>query len=464
MRFSDLEDTETRSVTLTRAGESDSWESRCGCHRVAVPAEVPLMSSRLSTTMLKLFALVSTLALVQGLSTRVLAQPAATPTTALINGRWFNGQSFDSRTMYSVDGRFTSRKPAHVDRTIDLADTWIVPPFADAHSHTIGKGVEDADRKAIHQHLTDGVFYLKIQANLPLTDEMRRRLPINHADSLDVIFAGAPLTATGGRPTTMHEIQLKRGMFPGYTNETLRDHTYFAIDSESDLEQKWPRIVSLESDFIKTILTFSDEFEKRRGQELSGLDPRLLPRIVEKAHAAKLRVSTHVANNADFHAALVAGVDEVAHLPVFATTSIALDDAKLAGQRRIVVDTTCGQVSMLPRRLVPEADIPKIVAAQKVNLRQLYASGVQLAIGSDLIESPVKEIAYLRDLDVFDNLTLIKLWTESTAHTIFPNRKIGRLAEGYEANFVALEGNPLDSLDNVRRIKLRFKQGAVIQP
>jgi len=257
---------------------------------------------------------------------------------------------------------------------------------------------------------------------------------------------------------------LKRGMFPGYTNETLRDHTYFAIDSESDLEQKWPRIVSLESDFIKTILTFSDEFEKRRGQELSGLDPRLLPRIVQKAHAAKLSVSTHVANNADFHAALVAGVDEVAHLPVFATTSIALDDAKLAGQRRIVVDTTCGQVSMLPRRLVPEDDIPKIVAAQKVNLRLLYASGVQLAIGSDLIESPVKEIAYLRDLDVFDNLTLIKLWTESTAHTIFPNRKIGRLAEGYEANFVALEGNPLDSLDNVRRIKLRFKQGAVIQP
>jgi hypothetical protein len=199
------------------------------------------MPTRLPALTLKLFGLVMmlTLAVVRSVSTRVLAQPTDQPTTALINGRWFNGQSFDSRTLYSVDGRFISRKPAHVDRTIDLAGTWIVPPFADAHSHTIGKGVEEADTKAIHQHLTDGVFYLKIQANLPLTAEMRRRLPINRRDSVDVLFAGAPLTATGGHPTSLHESQLKRGMFPGYRNETLQDHTYFVIDSKSDLEKKW---------------------------------------------------------------------------------------------------------------------------------------------------------------------------------------------------------------------------------
>jgi hypothetical protein len=109
------------------------------------------------------------------------------------------------------------------------------------------------------------------------------------------------------------------------------------------IHQKWPRILELRPDFIKTILVFSDEFEKRKDQDipdaLKGLDPRLLPKIVEKAHAAKLHVSTHVMNAADFHAAVTAGTDEIAHLP-FATDSIMVEDTKLAAHHGIVVDTT----------------------------------------------------------------------------------------------------------------------------
>jgi imidazolonepropionase-like amidohydrolase len=60
-------------------------------------------------------------------------------------------------------------------------------------------------------------------------------------------------------------------------------------------------------------------------------------------------------------------------------------------------------------------------------------------------------------------LGLLKMWTETTAQTIFPSRKIGELREGYEASFVALEGNPLDDLTNLHRIKLRFKQGMPVQ-
>src|SRR5207249_5838999 len=48
-----------------------------------------------------------------------------------------------------------------------------------------------------------------------------------------------------------------------------------------------------------------------------GLDPALLPEIVQKAHATGLRVSTHIENAADFHNALVAGVDEINHMPGF---------------------------------------------------------------------------------------------------------------------------------------------------
>jgi predicted amidohydrolase YtcJ len=68
-------------------------------------------------------------------------------------------------------------------------------------------------------------------------------------------------------------------------------------------------------------------------------------------------------------------------------------------------------------------------------------------------------IAYLKGLGMFDNLTLIKIWSENTVKTIFPSRKVGALLEGYEASFVALEGNPLQDFENIRKIKFRFKQG-----
>ena len=49
------------------------------------------------------------------------------------------------------------------------------------------------------------------------------------------------------------------------------------------------------------------------------MDPALLKTIVQKAHGAGLRVSTHVESAADFHNALMAGVDEINHTPGFRT-------------------------------------------------------------------------------------------------------------------------------------------------
>jgi imidazolonepropionase-like amidohydrolase len=55
------------------------------------------------------------------------------------------------------------------------------------------------------------------------------------------------------------------------------------------------------------------------------------------------------------------------------------------------------------------------------------------------------------------------MWTTATARAILPDRRIGAFEDGYEASFVALEGNPLQDWGNVRRIRLRFKQGAVLE-
>ena len=58
----------------------------------------------------------------------------------------------------------------------------------------------------------------------------------------------------------------------------------------------------------------------RVSSAIRGRYSHLILRIVEKAHSAHLRVSLHVNNAADFHVAVAAGVDEIAHIPLVAVT------------------------------------------------------------------------------------------------------------------------------------------------
>ena len=69
------------------------------------------------------------------------------------------------------------------------------------------------------------------------------------------------------------------------------------------------------------------------------------------------------------------------------------------------------------------------------------------------------EVNFLRETRVFSNLQLLKMWSETTPKVIFPRRKIGALEEGYEANFLVLEGNPIEDFSEIKKIRMRVKLG-----
>jgi hypothetical protein len=60
-------------------------------------------------------------------------------------------------------------------------------------------------------------------------------------------------------------------------------------------------------------------------------------------------------------------------------------------------------------------------------------------------------------LGVFDNRTLLNVLTRATPKAIFPTRMIGELRDGYAASFLALDGNPIEKLENIKRISVRVK-------
>ena len=386
----------------------------------------------------------------------------------LINGRWFDGKKFAARTFYSVGGTLTSKKPARVDSVIDLRGGYVVPPFGEAHNHNV-EGAEP--EKIIRAYLEDGIFYVKNPNNLPRS---RAALAgkVNTPASVDVVFANGGLTSAGGHPAGLVRRNILRKVF---TEADAEGAFYYEIESEADLERKWDAILAGKPDFIKTYLLYSEEYAKRKGDESffgqRGLNPELLPKIVSKAHSAGLRVSAHVESAADFHHALAAGVDEINHMPGFrgdaknefpdpTVYEIAEADAKLAARKGTFVVTTLGGF----RRLGEESPARRAAQALFVrNLRLLSRHSVRIAIGSDSYrETSAPEARFLASLTVFDNLTLLKMWCETTPETIFPGRKIGRLEDGYESSFLVLASDPLKDFANTGKIEMRFKQGELL--
>ncbi len=349
-----------------------------------------------------------------------------------------------------------------------------MPPFAEAHNHNLGSAVylnREFTQRMIQRYLAAGVFYVKIPGNPADNAALLRRELVNRPDSVDVTFANGVLTSQDGHPIgmTLDSFKQAGAAVPGLAE--LEGRGFFIIESEADLLARWGQIMAGQPDFIKTILCHSQSFARRRETPklfgYNGLDPRLLPRIVEQAHAAGLRVSTHVNSAADFAAAVRAGVDEINHLPGIsfeqgtdeADYLIKPEDAKRAARQGTVVVTTTGIATFFAKG---EA-LAKVQSAQRKNLKLLKQHGVLLAVGSDnYMATSVEEATYLRSLNVFDNAELLRMWSVTAAQTIFPRRKIGYLREGYEASFIVLRGNPLEDFEHVRDIRLRFKQGFLV--
>ena len=96
----------------------------------------------------------------------------------------------------------------------------------------------------------------------------------------------------------------------------------------------------------------------------------------------------------------------------------------------------------------------------KKNLELLKKNRVRIAIGSDSYrQTSLAEAMYLSQLRVFGNAELLRIWCQTTAEAIFPRRKIGRLKEGYEANFLVLDDDPIKDFANTQKIESRVKQG-----
>jgi imidazolonepropionase-like amidohydrolase len=404
---------------------------------------------------------------------------AAGPSLAFVNGQWFTGARFEPRTFYSLSGVLATRAPAHIDRTIDLAGGFVIPPFGDSHTHNLD-GPFRIDTVAA-QYVREGTFYVQVLTNTRTGADQVRAM-FNRSCALDVAYANGGVTSTLSHPFLAYE---PRAMgLPYGTDWRTRaseirqsrrreGDAYWFIDSLADLDAKWPRILAGHPDIIKIFLLDAREHPPAMPDTGlpagHGLRPSVAPELVRRAHAAGLRVAAHIETARDFETAVRAGVDFLAHLPGYEMTEdqpdslfeVSNEVAALAGARGVVANPT---LTWNLATSGPQRDSAALVVRRRAlarrNIDVLRRAGVHLVVGSDWFGSTAwNEVQALRSLGIWDNLGMLRMWAVETPQAIFPGRPIGVLEAGYEASFLVLPENPLVNFDAVRSISRRVKRG-----
>lgn len=415
-------------------------------------------------------------------------QVSVSKTYRFANGNWFDGKSFKKRTFYSVSGVLTVKKPAKIDETVSLQNGFVIPPFADAHTHNLDGNFNL--NNVIKAYLDEGTFYVQVLTNYASGAKIAKPF-LNKPDSPDVVYANGGLTSTLGHPFLAYEPRALGFYNPADWNANMEkiklgrkgeNNVYWFFDSKSYVDEKWNQFLTQKPDVVKIYLLDAQNYEtlaKNGKAGDKGLSPEVAEYVVKKAHQAGLRVLAHIETANDFRLGLKIGVDGFAHAPYYGwdgreetrpKDDLTIEDIRLAAAKKVVVIPTA-QMSRLEAtnysddgtQTLDRERFARVVERQKRLFNQMRQNGVTIAFGSDYFGRTLgEELWYLYDNQIFDNLTLLKIASEITPQTIFPNRKIGRLENGYEANFLVLKSDPITNFTAVKDINLRFKQGVFI--
>lgn len=393
-----------------------------------------------------------------------VAQPyqASAPLSwELKNARWFDGRQLQRGNLYVEDGVFVAKKPAKVNRKMDLRGQQVlINPLAEAHNHNLqtawGWG-QYADK-----YIDEGVFYAAMLCGDPAGVAEVGPLAATPA-APDVSFVTACITSPDGYPLA--------AVLPEPTPAAAAQQQLIVlVDSPEQARAQWPAILARGGKWLRIVLSHSERPELREQPAMFGrlgLRPETAAELTRLAHADGRRVVAHVETAADFDAALAAGVDAIAHMPGYANTLnetpaqfvISEAAAAQAARQRTAVITTTAATGLFK---LDEAPLAALREVQRANLARLQAAGVPVLVGSDVfIGTARNELHALADLGL-DRATLLRLATQDTPRALFPGRRLGCFEPGCEASFLLLGGDPLADLAQVDMPLLRVKQGRLL--
>jgi imidazolonepropionase-like amidohydrolase len=356
-----------------------------------------------------------------------------------------------------------SAAPAPAGATVvDLAGVTLLPGLVDTHVHLAFDASEDPVAALAGRDDTEALAAMAdagrrtvlggVTTVRDLGDRDYLSLTVRAAAESDptlptIVAAGPPITTPGGH---CHYLG---GAVSGVdqVRAAVREHAERGVD-------------------VIKIMASGGNLTPGSRPELPQWGLAELRAAVEEAHRHSLPITAHVHGTQSVADAVEAGVDGLEHVTFMTADGVDPAPADLVRaivDRRITLGLTLG-FAPVPAAVMPPglaARLPAMLA----NLRTLCQSGAPITAGTDagigLMKPPDVlrwAIAQLVQLGSTPVEALRTVTSHAAAVCGLGHRK-GRLAPGYDADVLAVDGNPLEDLEALHRIRAVYARGHAVR-
>jgi len=292
-----------------------------------------------------------------------------------------------------------------------------------------------------------------------------------------IYTAGYGFTANNAPPTNLSHSIIQ----PQTVEEAIKDVDQLAI---------------LKPDFVKI---WVDDF----GGTVQKMKPEIYEAVIKEAHRKGLHVAAHLYYLEDAKRLVNAGVDVIAHSirdkdvddelinamkqkNVYYIPTLSLDDYNFVyADQPDWINDSLFKASLEPgvwerltsdkfkQQLQNDTTLAKKKAAFETamrNLKKLSDAGIVIVLGTDSGAQPVRTQGFSEHLELqlmveagLTPMQVIVAATNNGAKMLHINNKAGTLQKGMKADFIVLNGNPLEDIKQTRNIATVWKDGKAVQ-